>query len=85
VPEAHGTVADVGDDVVVYRHRASQWACLACSRVNGECTGERREQIEDGRDVRLRRSGASSACRGALWRIVDVTGRSRAGASGALL
>jgi hypothetical protein len=43
VTEAHGTVADVGDDVVIYMRRTGQWACLACSRVNGECTGERRE------------------------------------------
>jgi hypothetical protein len=76
---AHGTAADVGDGGVVYSVPAVQWACLGGSRVNGVCTGERREQMEDERDVRRACSGASRACRGALWRVLDVTGRARSG------
>ncbi|KAK1608851.1 hypothetical protein QYE76_032524, partial [Lolium multiflorum] len=75
VTVAHGTAANVGDGGVVYSSSADKWACLRGSRVNGEAIGARRERGEDEGDVRRWRSVASRACRGALWRVVDVTGR----------
>jgi hypothetical protein len=72
------TVAEVADGVVVYRHRASQWACQARRGLEGDvgklvASGEvkRRTVVTRGFDA-LARPVRVGACSGASWTSLGV-------------